>query len=150
VNVRVLVVDDHPVFRNGLRSLIERAPETDLAGEASCLAEAVTVASSAAVDVVLMDLRLPDGSGIDATRRIVEQNPAVRVIVLTMLEDEASIAAAMQAGARGYLLKGADEDEILSAIRIVAGGGKVLGAGAANHVLGRSNPLVQFPQLTPR
>jgi DNA-binding NarL/FixJ family response regulator len=116
---RVLIADDHPLFRDGLRNLIESAPELGLAGEATTGLEAVELALELQPDVVVMDLHMPDTNGIDATRQIVEASPHVGVLVLTMFEDDDSVFAAMRAGARGYLLKGSDHDETLRAIRAV-------------------------------
>ena len=116
MTVRVVVADDHPVFRSGLRTLVEDSEILEFAGEAADGAEAVQVCRTAEPDVVLMDIRMPGVSGIDATRQILAARPEVGVLVLTMLEDDTSVFAAMRAGARGYLLKGAGPDEIVRAI----------------------------------
>jgi DNA-binding NarL/FixJ family response regulator len=154
--IRVLIVDDHPVYRDGLRALIQRSPDLALAGEASTGAEAVTLASSRRPDVILMDLRMPEMSGIDATRRILEDQPEGRILVLTMSEDDDSLFAAMRAGARGYIPKDADSEELVRAIRAAAFGEVIFGASIASRLMGffaapRSGPdRDPFPELTDR
>lgn len=135
--LRVLIADDHPMFRGGLRALLAGEPSIEVIGEAQTGAEAIELAESHHPDVVLMDLTMPGTDGIEATRRIVAEQPDVAVLVLTMLEDEASLAAALRAGARGYLLKGADGSEAVRAIRAVAAGEVIFGPGVAAPVLGR-------------
>lgn len=114
--LRILLVDDHPLVRNGLRALLASVPETVVVGEAANGEEAIAQAAELQPDTILMDLHMPGLNGVEATRRILQVSPHVGVLVLTMLEDDASVFAAMRAGARGYLLKGADQAEILSAI----------------------------------
>src|SRR4051794_721836 len=135
MSVRVVVADDHPVFRSGLRTLVEDSALLEYAGEAADGAEAVAVCRTAEPDVVLMDIRMPGISGIDATRQILAARPRTGVLVLTMLEDDTSVFAAMRAGARGYLLKGAGPDEIERAIVAVAGGELIVGAAMAARVM---------------
>lgn len=152
---RVLIADDHPLFRDGLRKLIESAAETDLIGEATTGAEAVELALELQPDAVVMDLHMPDMNGIEATRRIVETSPHIGVLVLTMFEDDDSVFAAMRAGARGYLLKGSDHDETLRAIRAVAAGHAIFGPAIAERLIaffasGASGPPAAFPELTGR
>ena len=120
--VRVLVADDHPVFRRGMRAILGAEPDTELVGEATDGEEAVALTLRLRPDVVLMDLNMPNVSGIEATRRILEENPETAVLMLTMFEDDKSIFAAMRAGAHGYVLKGADGAEMLRAIHAAASG----------------------------
>jgi DNA-binding NarL/FixJ family response regulator len=101
-SLRVTIADDHPVFRDGLRALLSSLPDVEVVGEASTGEEAVTLAQHLYPDVVVMDLNMPDVSGIEATRRIIEDDPHANVLMLTMFEDDASVFAAMRAGARGY------------------------------------------------
>jgi DNA-binding NarL/FixJ family response regulator len=154
VTVRVVVADDHPLFREGLRALIADSPGTDLAGLAADGDEAVAVTLAERPDVVVMDLRMPGLNGIDATRRIVQSLPEVAVLVLTMVEEDASIFAAMRAGARGYVLKGAEPETILRSISVVAAGEAIFGAAVASRLnqffTGGSGATTAFPDLTAR
>ena len=153
--LRVLLADDHPVFRRGLRMLLDAQPEgAEIVGEACNGMEAVELARELQPDVVVMDLQMPELNGIEATQRIVEESPHIGVLVLTMFEDDESVFAAMRAGARGYLLKGAEQEDMLAAIRSVAAGQVVVGPSVAKRLLGylsappgRNTP---FPDLTPR
>lgn len=120
--IRVLVADDHPVFRRGMRAILGAEPDTELVGEAMDGEEAIALAMELQPDVILMDLNMPNVSGIEATRRILEAYPETAVLMLTMFEDDKSIFAAMRAGAHGYVLKGADGAEMLRAIRATANG----------------------------
>jgi CheY-like chemotaxis protein len=122
VQLRVLVVEDHPLFRKGVVALLEAVPDFAVAGVAVSGEEAVARAAELRPDVVLMDLQLPGMSGIEATRAIVGAQPDVRVLVLSLFEDEDSVFLALRAGARGYVLKDADEEELTGAIRAVARG----------------------------
>ena len=135
--IRVLVVDDHPLFRDGLTALLETLPDVVVVGDAGDGDTAVSRAIELRPDVVLMDLNLPGTPGLEATRRIVAAAPGCAVLVVTMLADDASIAAAMRVGARGYVLKEAGQDEVLAAIRTVAAGGAVFGPGVAARLLDR-------------
>lgn len=155
--VRVLVADDHPFFRDGLRMLLEATPDTELVGEATDGDEVVSLAAELSPDVVLMDLRMPGAGGVEATREILARNPEVGILVVTMVEEDDSVFAAMRAGARGYLLKGADKDETLAAIRAVARGEAVFGPGIAERLMryfdappSRTPPRPVFPELTDR
>jgi len=153
--VRVLIADDHPLFRDGLAALLRAAPDTELAGAAATGTEAVGLAGQVQPDVVLMDLRLPGLNGIEATRQIVADSPHTAVVVLTMFDDDDSVFAALRAGARGYLLKGADQDEIRRAVQAAAAGEAIFGAGIASRVLAYFTALptpaqALFPQLTER
>jgi DNA-binding NarL/FixJ family response regulator len=154
MTIRVLVVDDHPVFRLGLRSAVEATPDAEWVGEATDGNEAVARAAELEPDVVLMDLRMAAMSGVEATRRIVDQHPDASVLVLTMSEDDESILAAIRAGASGYLLKGVGEPEIAAAITAVARGEALFGAGVSrlllDHVAGRHSTPRPFAELTPR
>ena len=132
--IRVVVVDDNAQFRTGLRFLLTTAPEIELAGEASTGAEAVGLVERLQPDVVLMDICMPALSGLEATRRILHVSPHIGVLVLTMLEDDDSVFEAMQAGARGYLLKGALKAEILRAVRSVSSGEAIFGPAIARRL----------------
>jgi DNA-binding NarL/FixJ family response regulator len=155
-DVRVLVVDDHPLFRKGLAATIDALPDTVLAGTAADGVAAIEAVRLDPPDVVLLDLAMPGMGGIDAAVEIARVAPEVAVLVLTMSEDPESLFAAVRAGARGYLLKGADEAEIRRAVLAVADGDAVFGAGVASYVLGhfgspsadRRSPV--FPELTER
>jgi len=120
--IRVLVADDHPVFRRGMRAILGAEPDTELVGEATDGEEAVALALQMQPDVILMDLNMPKLTGIEATQRILETNPDTAILMLTMFEDDKSIFAAMRAGAHGYVLKGADGGETLRAIHAAASG----------------------------
>jgi DNA-binding NarL/FixJ family response regulator len=132
----VLVVDDHPLFRDGLTGLLATVPDLEVAGVAADGDDAVRLAVLLRPDVVLMDLNLPGLPGLEATRRIRAALPGVAVLVLTMVDDDHAVTAAMRAGAQGYVLKGAGQDEVLSAVRTVAAGGAVFGRGVARDLLG--------------
>ncbi|HET7683687.1 MAG TPA: response regulator transcription factor [Marmoricola sp.] len=133
--IRVLVVDDHPLFRDGLAGLLATVPDVELLDAVGDGETALRRCTDTKPDVVLMDLNMPGLPGLEAIRRIVHLDPAPAVLVLTMVDDDDSVAAAMQVGARGYLLKGAAQEEVLAALRTVASGGAVFGAGAARRFL---------------
>ncbi len=135
MSTRVAVVDDHPIFRDGLATLVDSTPDFDLVGAVADGPEIVALVAEQPVDVVLMDLSLPTMSGVDATARITSRSPAPAVLVVTMVDDDDTVVAALRAGARGYVLKGAPGDEIVAAVRTVAAGGAVFGAGVAGQVL---------------
>jgi len=153
--IRVVIADDHPAYRKGLSSMLEDEPDLALVGEAESGREAISLAEQCSPDVVVMDLRMPDVDGIEATRQLRERVPGTAVIVLTMFEDDQSVFAAMRAGARGYLLKGAEQDEIVRAIRAVAVGEAIFGPEVARLVIehfasGDGSARAAFPQLTDR
>jgi DNA-binding NarL/FixJ family response regulator len=156
--LRVVVADDHPMFREGLAATIDGLPRSKVVGQAATGLEAVELAQQAQPDVVVMDLHMPQMNGIEATRHITQRHPQVAVLVLTMLEDDASVVSAMQAGARGYLLKEANRAEIARALEAVAAGEVIFGPSVAARVLtlfsattGTQRPgQPAFPELTER
>ena len=155
--MRVLLADDHPVVRRGLAALLGTLDEFEVVGEASDGESAVRESQLLRPDVVLMDVRMPGADGVEATRRIRAAVPRCAVLMLTMHDDDATVFTAMQAGARGYLLKGADQDEIAGAIRAVVAGQAIFGPGVASRVLGYFASPPQppeeeepFPELTSR
>lgn len=147
MSTRVLIVDDHPLFRDALARLVESAADLEIAGVAADGPDAVEAARAGGVDVVLMDLNLPSISGVEATRQIAALPDAPAVLVVTMVDDDDTVVAAMRAGARGYVLKGASADEIAAAVATVAGGGAVFSAGVAARVLALTSarPQLEIP-----
>jgi DNA-binding NarL/FixJ family response regulator len=157
--IRVLIADDHPLFRDGLRALLESVEDMQVAGEAATGEEALTEASALQPDIVLMDIKMPGMNGIEATRRILQISPHIRILVLTMFEDDESVFAAVRAGARGYLLKGAVQEQTLRAVRAVASGEAIFGPAVAERLVQyfsgvHGNATIGtaqfFPQLTDR
>ncbi|CAN5858301.1 response regulator transcription factor [soil metagenome] len=153
--IRVVIADDHPIVRTGLAALLTSLEGIEVAAVAQTGREAVDQVLSTRPDVAIVDLKMPDLDGFDATREISRVAPEVAVLVLTMFDDDASVFAAMRAGARGYLVKGAEQEEIERAIRAVARGEAIFGPGVAGRVLGfLSNPPAthegKFPELTER
>jgi DNA-binding NarL/FixJ family response regulator len=154
--IRVLIADDHQLFRDGLKALLLSAPDTEVVGEAATGREAIQMAAESQPDVILMDLQMPDMDGIEATRRIADTSPQINVLMVTMFEDDQSVFAAMRAGARGYVLKGAKHDEMLRAIRAVGSGGAIFSPSIAARMMkffaaSRSVlPEQAFPDLTDR
>jgi DNA-binding NarL/FixJ family response regulator len=146
---RVLIVDDHPLFRDGLAGLLATLPEMEVTGTAGTAEEAVEALSSAAPDVVLMDINMPGASGVEATRWVSRLAPDTAVLVISMVDDDDSVFAALTAGARGYVLKGASAAEITAAIRTVAAGGAVFGAGIASRLLGQTSARRSSPAQPP-
>ena len=155
-SLRILLVNDHPLVRNGLRALLSSMTEMTVVGEATNGEEAITQATELQPDIILMDLHMPKLNGIEATRRILQASPRIGILVLTMLEDDASVFAAMRAGARGYLLKGADQGDVLRAIRAVAHGEAIFSPSIAQRLMqyfANMQPLLPhaaFPDLTER
>ncbi|MDQ3793409.1 MAG: response regulator transcription factor [Actinomycetota bacterium] len=157
--ISVLVADDHPVFRRGMRAILGAEPNIELVAEATDGEEAVARALELHPDVILMDLNMPKATGIEAARRILEANPDTAILMLTMFEDDDSVFAAMRAGARGYVLKGADGAETLRAIHAVADGEAIFGPTIARRLTGyfaapgqgsKTATDQAFPDLTER
>jgi DNA-binding NarL/FixJ family response regulator len=153
---RILIADDHHLFRYGLKTMLARAGGFEVVGEAETGEGAVKKAAEARSDIVLMDIQMPNMNGIEATRRVVEANPAVGVVMLTMFGDDDSVFAAMRAGARGYVLKGADAEEVLKVVGAVAAGEAHFGPEIAKRLMGffsapkPAPPSEAFPELTAR
>jgi DNA-binding NarL/FixJ family response regulator len=157
MTVRVLLADDHPVYRKGLAGVLAEADDIEIVAEAVDGADVLARAIELRPDVVLMDLHMPAMNGVEATRRLAVEAPGVSVLVLTMFDDDESVHAAMRAGARGYLVKGAAGERILGAVRAVAAGEAVFGADVAARVLGAlgedrrgGRTAGPFPGLTDR
>jgi DNA-binding NarL/FixJ family response regulator len=155
-SLRILVADDHPVFRHGIGALLRATPDLEPVGEATTGEAAVAMAGSLQPDVVLMDIKMPGLNGIEATRRISQTSPHIRVLMVTMFEDDASVFAAMRAGARGYVLKDAEQDELLRAIRAVGHGEAIFSPAVATRLIDYfaqphiAVPRELFPALTER
>ncbi|WP_123042599.1 response regulator transcription factor [Cohnella candidum] len=154
--LRIVIVDDHPMFRHGVRTLFSTTPDLEVVGEAANGQEALTLASELIPDVMLMDIRMPGESGVEITRKITSRFPAVRILILTMFEDDASVFTAMRSGAKGYVLKDADKDELLRAIRAVGNGEAIFSPGIASRMIeyfSMSRPAASeemFPELSVR
>ena len=158
--IHILIADDHALFREGLRALFAALPDIEVIGEVPDGEAAIMQVNAIQPDVVLMDINMPGLNGVEATRRILSTHPNLGVIMVTMLEDDASVFAAMRAGARGYVLKGAHHDEILQAIRAVATGQAVFGPAIATRMMNffqglnltpKTGSATQaFPELTER
>jgi DNA-binding NarL/FixJ family response regulator len=149
----ILIADDHPVFRKGLRALLLSLPNTELVGEATSGAEAVRLAEQLQPDVILMDLQMPEGGGLAAIRQIVQTSPHIRILVVTMFQDDDSVFAAMRAGARGYVLKDMNDEDIARAILAVASGDAIFSPAIAARLMSFFNarpalPVEIFPELT--
>ena len=154
--LRILVAEDHPLFRKGMISLLSSVPEFEVVGEAATGEEAVERAADLQPDVILMDLQMPEVNGIEATRRILQESPSVRILIVTLFEDDDSVFMALRAGARGYVLKDADEEEMVHAIQAVSRGEAIFSPAIATRVLAYfaapgpvASPQV-FPTLTDR
>jgi DNA-binding NarL/FixJ family response regulator len=153
---RLLIADDQQSFREGLRALFQSVPDIEVVGEATSGAEAVALTEALQPDVVLMDIKMPGMNGIEATDRILTASPHISVIVLTMFDDDDTVFAALRAGARGYLLKGALKAEMLRAIQAVTSGEAIFGPAIARRLiqhfadLSATLPRQAFPELTNR
>jgi DNA-binding NarL/FixJ family response regulator len=154
--LRILIADDHPLFRHGVQALLSATPDTEVVGEASTGEEAISLAATLQPDVILMDIQMPGVNGIEATRRILRESPQVRILMVTMFEDEASVFTAMRAGARGYVLKDTEKTELLRAINAVGNGEAIFSSAVATRLLdffaAPRPPLLPqaFPELTDR
>ena len=152
---RVLIADDHGLFRYGMRTMLNSDPQFEVVGEAATGEEVVTLAAELKPEIVLMDIQMPGLNGIEATRKIVRADPAIGVVVVTMFEEDDSVFAAMRAGARGYVLKGGDADEVVKVVRAVAEGEAHFGPDVARRLMGffsapKPVPTEAFPELTAR
>lgn len=133
--MRIIIAEDHPMFRNGVRSLLATTDDLEVVGEAASGEEAIRLAGELLPDLVLMDIRMPGMNGIEAAQAIREKWPSVEVLMLTMYRDDQSVFTAMRVGAKGYVLKDADEEELLQAIRMVGSGRAVFGTGVAERMM---------------
>jgi DNA-binding NarL/FixJ family response regulator len=155
--LKILIVDDHPLFRAGVRNLLQTTEDLQIVGEASTGAEALQKATTLQPDLILMDIRMSELNGIEATRLIKEKHPHIHILIMTMFKDDQSVFTAMRAGATGYVLKDADEAELLQSIRMVGGGGAVFSSDIASrmiHYFSSTKPLEPldstFSELTGR
>jgi len=152
--LRVVIADDHPMYRAGVRTILEMVDDIEIAGEAANGLEAIALCERTEPDVVLLDIRMPDMNGVEAAKRIKEAYPNVQILFLSMHQDDASVIAAMKTGARGYILKDADKDEIVRAIRAVAAGEAIFGGEVATRMIDYAtrplSHLDNFTQLTAR
>jgi DNA-binding NarL/FixJ family response regulator len=152
--LRVVIADDHPVVRDGLAALLRFLPGMTVAETVGDGRAAVRAAVTLRPEVLVMDIQMPGLNGVEATAEITRMAPGVAILMLTMFDDDDSVFAAMRAGASGYILKGAEQDQIVRSIRAVADGEAVFGPGIARRVLGYlsapTRPTVTFPQLTTR
>jgi len=154
--IRILIADDQAITRQGLHTMLSSTPGIEIVGEVANGAEAIELAAHLQPDVILMDLKMPAINGIEATRRIHRASPHIAILVVTMFADDISVFPAIRAGASGYLLKDADQAELLRAIQTVAAGGVVFSPGIARRVLQYlaelppNAPSQAFDELTPR
>jgi DNA-binding NarL/FixJ family response regulator len=133
--LKIIIADDHPLFRKGVRNLLGTTDDLEVVGEASSGDEALELSGTLQPDLVLMDIRMPGLNGIEVTRLIKEQYPRIEVLILTMFRDDQSVFTAMRAGAKGYVLKDADEEELLQSIRMVGGGRAVFSSDIAERMI---------------
>jgi DNA-binding NarL/FixJ family response regulator len=155
-----MIADDHRLFREGIKALLAVTDDIEIVGEAEDGESALARCQELQPDIILMDINMPGLSGIRATEQILQKHPQIRIVMLTMLEDDASVFNAMRVGARGYLLKGADPNEVLSVIRAVAEGQALFGSAIATRLMnyfkelgsrsGSAETLTLFPELTER
>lgn len=154
--VRILIVDDHTLFRDGVRAILKAVPDFEIVGEAATGEEAIGKVTTLTPDIILMDIQMPDMNGVEATQKILQEHPEMGIIILTMLEDDDSLFSALRAGARGYVLKGADKAEMVKSIRAVANGEALFGPAIANRLTrffknpGGTTKQSAFPELTDR
>ncbi|MFC4597399.1 response regulator [Cohnella hongkongensis] len=152
--LRILVADDHPLFREGVRNVVDSTEGMTVVGEAASGEEAVKLALELRPDVILMDIRMPGLNGIEATARIRSADDSVRVLMLTMFKDDDSVIFGMKAGASGYILKDADKEDIVRAIRVVAAGEAIFGGDIASRLIAYAvhpaSRMDQYPELTDR
>ena len=155
-SLRVLIADDHPIYRNGIRALLASVSDFEVVGEAATGEEAIAEAADSQPDVVLMDLQMPGIGGVEATRQILFASPHIRVLVVTMFEDDYSVFTAMRAGARGYIVKGANSNDMLRAIRAVGSGEAIFSPAIAVRLMNffaaprPAIPAQTFPELSDR
>jgi DNA-binding NarL/FixJ family response regulator len=154
--IRILIADDHPLFRDGLRALLNSVADLEVVAEAKSGDEAIALAAQLQPEIILMDINMPGVNGIEATRRVVQTSPHIGVLIVTMFEDDDSVFSAMRAGARGYMLKGADQSEVLRAIHAVASGEAIFSPSIAVRLMrffSAPKPMAApqaFPELTDR
>jgi DNA-binding NarL/FixJ family response regulator len=153
---RVLIADDHPLFRHGIRGLLDATADFEAIGEATSGDEVITQADELLPDMILMDIHMPGVNGIEATRHILHAHPQIHVLMVTMFEDDASVFSAMRAGAHGYILKDAQKEDLLRAIRAVSSGEAIFSPAIASRMIAFFNsahpaaPAQVFPELTER
>jgi DNA-binding NarL/FixJ family response regulator len=154
--IRLVIADDHPFYREGVRATLRAVPAMDVVGEAISGEEVIAQAAQHQPEVILMDMKMPGINGIEATRRILQQFPQIGILVVTMFDDDNTVFAAMRAGARGYLLKDADQDELVRAITAVSRGEAIFSPMIAQrmihyfHALPATAAALAFPDLTGR
>jgi DNA-binding NarL/FixJ family response regulator len=155
-SLRILIADDHPLFRKGMRTLLTATADTEVIGEATTGQEVIELAATLQPDVILMDLQMPGVNGIEATRQILQTSPHIRILVITLFEDDASVFSALRAGARGYVLKDTKEEEMIRAIRAVGSGEAIFSPSIATRLMDffaaplPAVPKEIFPTLTER
>src|ERR687885_1146690 len=147
MTIRILIADDHPIVREGLSAVLETQPDFEIVGQAANGAQAVERAAALRPDVILLDLELPELDGVAALRAIRAADPAARVIIFTAFDTDERILGAVQAGAQGYLLKGAPREELFQAIRVVHGGGSLLQPVVAARLLRQVSGAAATPDL---